>query len=80
MGSAAARADRRGEANPFYGRRHTQEARAAIGRANRGRRHTPEAREAIAEAKRGVPRSAEVRGRISASVRMAYEAKRAVGS
>ena len=73
-------AGRRGEANPFYGRTHTQEAREAIGRANRGRRRTPEAREAIAESKRGVPRPPEVRARIAASVRMAYEAKGRVGS
>lgn len=78
MGAAVA--DRRGEANPFYGRSHTQEAKDAIGRANRGRSHTQEAKDAIAEAKRGVPRSPEVRQRIANSVRMAVEAKRAVGS
>jgi hypothetical protein len=75
-----AKAGRRGEANPFHGRRHTPEAREAIGRANRGRRRTPEAREAIAASKRGVPRAPEVRARISASVRLSLEAKRAVAS
>lgn len=73
-------ADRRGEANPFYGRTHTQETKDAIGRANRGRSHTQSSKDAIAESKRGVPRSPEVRQKIAASVRMAIEAKRTVGS
>jgi hypothetical protein len=45
-----------------------------------GRHHTVEARERIAVARRGRAHDPEVRARISASVRLAIESRRAVRS
>jgi hypothetical protein len=43
---------RAGARNPFYGHRHTDEARLRIAEARRGRRHTEETRRRIAESVR----------------------------
>lgn len=57
----------RGEGNHFYGRRHTQEAKDAVSRANKGRKRKKEDVEWFIENVAKVPRNEQWRKRISES-------------
>lgn len=48
-----------GSGNPFYGRKHTEEAKRKTGEASRGRKQSLESRERMRLAKLGVKRSAQ---------------------
>ena len=47
------RAFKKGENNPFYGKKHSEESKKRIGEKSKGRRHSEEAKKKISEANKG---------------------------
>ena len=53
-----------GSGNHFYGRKHTEAAKAKISRANTGKAHTQEFRDAYSKRFKGIPKTPEHRAKI----------------
>jgi group I intron endonuclease len=62
-------ATRKGTLNHFYGRNHTDEARAKIGKTHQGKIVSDESRKKMSDAHRGKTLSAETRAKMSAARR-----------
>ena len=63
------RAFKKGENNPFYGKKHSEESKKRIGEKSKGRRHSEETRRKMRESHKGKPKSEEHKKKLSESAK-----------